>query len=384
MSVQPWLQPFRYVGPNWYAVVMGTAIVPGAGIVLPHQFPGSLRVWQATAVLAFLELVVLVTSRGLHWIFHTDQARADLLDATVAPFYACVSLAFLAVGLICYTVGHTFLPNGVAITLSAVLWSIGTVVGLICSVALTVLMITKHDLTVVGQSPAWLLPPTGTMVSAAFAAPLLEHMAAGQGKALLLVSLYAMVGLDLLMTLVVFPLVMQRLFVYGPLPVQATPALLLGIAPFGQAVNALGNLGDQATKSGIPAPYDSGLKALAIVGGVPIMGFTLLWAAVCVVMLAWAFTKGLKFSMAWWSAPFSWGTIVTGMAGIARHTGIKALSWFTVACYVVLCLLVLYAWPQTLWGLITRTLPTTHPVHETSEGPGSSRGASEAQLDQAS
>ena len=131
MSTQhPRLGAFRYLGPNWYAVVMGTAIIPGAGILLPHQFPGSLRVWQATAVLAFLELVVLVISRGIHWAFHTDQARADLLDATVAPFYACVSLAFLAVGLVSYTVGHTFLPDGVAITLSAVLWSIGTVVGL--------------------------------------------------------------------------------------------------------------------------------------------------------------------------------------------------------------------------------------------------------------
>jgi tellurite resistance protein TehA-like permease len=341
---------------------MGTAIIPGAGILLPHQFPGSLLVWQATATLAFLELVVLVIFRGMHWVFHTDQARADLLDATVAPFYACVSLAFLAVGLICYTVGHTFLPDSVAITISAVLWSIGTVVGLVCSVALTLLMIIKYDLTIIGQSPAWLLPPTGTMVSAAFSEPLLEHMAAGQGKALLLVSLYAMFGLDLIATLVIFPLVMQRLFVHGPLPVQATPALLLGIAPFGQGVNALGNLGDQARKAGIPAPYDSGLQALSIVGGLPIMGFTLLWAAVCLALLVWGFTKGLKFSMAWWSAPFSWGTIVTGMTSITRHTGIKALSWFTVACYVVLCLLVLYAWPQTLWGIVKGKLPADPPA----------------------
>jgi len=155
---------------------------------------------------------------------------------------------------------------------------------------------------------------------------------------------------------------MQRLFVHGPLPVQSTPALLIGIAPFGQGVNALGNLGDQAIKSGIPAPFDSGLEALSIVGGVPIMGFTLLWGAVCLAMLVWGFTKGLKFSMAWWAAPFSWGTIVTGMTSITRHTGIEALSWFTVACYVVLCLLVLYAWPQTIWGIITHKLPADLPV----------------------
>ncbi|MGW7681672.1 SLAC1 family transporter [Kribbella sp. NPDC054772] len=356
------LTAFRYVGPNWYAVVMGTAIIPGAGVMLPHQFPGALQVWQVFTVLAFVELLAVVIARCIHWYVHTDQARADLLDPTVAPFYACVSLAFLATGLVCYTVGHTFLPDSLAIGLSATLWTIGTVVGLACAVGLTLLMIIKQDLSIVGQSPAWLLPPTGTMVSAAFALPLLQHQSAGQGKALFVVCLYAMFGLDLIMTLVVLPLVMQRLFVHGPLPIQLTPLLFIAIAPFGQAVNALGNLGDQATNAGLPAPFDTGLQTLSVVAGVPIMGFTLLWAAVCVAMLVRAFGKGLTFSMAWWATPFSWGTIVTGMAVISRHTGIEALSWFTVVCYAGLCALFLYAWPQTLRALLNRNLPAAAPT----------------------
>ena len=348
---------FRHLGPNWYAAIMGTAIIPGAGIALPHQFPGALRVWQVFAVLAFVELVALVVARGIHWYAHSDQARADLLDPTVAPFYACISLAFLATGLICYTVGHTFLPDSLAIGLSTTLWTIGTLVGLVCAVGLTLLMIIKYDLSIIGQSPAWLLPPTGTMVSAAFALPLLQHLDPGQGKALFVTCLYAMFGLDLIMTIVVLPLVLQRLFVHGPLPIQATPLLFIAIAPFGQGVNALGNLGDQATKAGLPAPFDTGLQTLSIVAGVPIMGFTLLWAALCVAMIVWAFGKGLKFSMAWWATPFSWGTIVTGMSVISHHTGIEALGWFTVAMYVGLCVLFLYTWPQTFWGLVKRRLP---------------------------
>ncbi|WP_405058507.1 hypothetical protein OG474_38065 [Kribbella sp. NBC_01505] len=353
----PRLARFSNFGPNWYAVVMGTAIIPGAGIALPHQFPGAIHVWRVVAVLAFLELLALVVARGIHWFAHTDQARAGLLDPAVAPFYACVSLAFLAVGLISYTVGHTFLPDGLAITLSAVLWTIGTVIGIVCAVGLTVLMIVKHDLKILAAGPAWLLPPTGTMVSAAFAKPLLEHLDPGQGKALLVVTLYAMFGLDLLMTIVVLPLVLHRLFVHGPLPVQATPALFMVIAPFGQGVNALGNLGDQAIHSGLPTPYAEGLQALAVVGGVPLMGFTLLWGAICLVLLGWAFSQGLKFSMAWWGIPFSWGTIVTGLTNLTKHTELHALSWFTVACYVVLAASFLYGWPITAWRLITGKLP---------------------------
>src|SRR5689334_3940402 len=199
---------------------MGTAIIPGAGIGLPHQFPGAEQVWQVFAVLAFGSLLALVVARGIHWFAHAGQARAGLLDPAVAPFYACVSLAFLAVGLISWTVGHTFLPDGFAIGLSTTLWIIGTTAGIACAVGLTLLMIVKHQLTIAAAGPAWLLPPTGTMVSAAFAKPLLEHLDPGQGKSLLIIALYAMFGLDLLMTIVVLPLVLHRLFVNGPLPIQ--------------------------------------------------------------------------------------------------------------------------------------------------------------------
>jgi tellurite resistance protein TehA-like permease len=106
---------------------------------------------------------------------------------------------------------------------------------------------------------------------------------------------------------------------------------------------------------------DAGLQALSIAAGVPIMGFALLWAAISVVMLVWAFRNGLGFSIAWWAMPFSSGTVVTGMSVISRHTGVRALGWLATALYAGLCALFLCAWPRTVWGLARRTLPAATP-----------------------
>ncbi|HEY4316275.1 MAG TPA: TDT family transporter [Herbaspirillum sp.] len=347
---------FRHIGPNWYAAVMGISIIPSAGIALPHQFPGALHIWQLLWLLTFAAFVVLVAARAIHFIFHADQARAHFMDPAMAPFYACKSIAFLAVGLVTYTVGKTVIGEQAALVIDIVLFVIGTLLGLIVAAGVMLTMILRHDLKMVGTSPVWLLPAMGPMVSAAFAGPLLAHMDAGANQQLLILGLYAMFGLDLLATMIVFPMVLQRLFLHGPLPIQATPALFLGLAPFGQAVNAVNNLGDAVVRSGLAAPYGDAFAAFALLFGVPVMGFTLLWLAVSLVMVIRAQMQGMKFSMVWWSFGFPLGTVVTGMEGITRHTGLAALSWFTVAVYLLLCFLVGATFLHTVAGLVSGKL----------------------------
>src|SRR5882757_6478441 len=60
----------RYLGPNWYAAVMGTAIVGNAGAGLPGC-PGWLRgVCTGVWVLAAAALAALLVARAAHWIWH--------------------------------------------------------------------------------------------------------------------------------------------------------------------------------------------------------------------------------------------------------------------------------------------------------------------------
>lgn len=354
------LPSLRHIGPNWYASVMGTAIVAGAGAALPVDVPG-LRaaitvVWALSAVL----LLAVLAARAGHWIHHRDQARAHLLDPAIAPFYGCLSMALMAVGGATLTVGVDVVGARAALAVDVVLFSAGTAVGLAAAVVVPYLMVVRHRPAPGTASPVWLLPLVAPMVSASQGALLVPHLGAGQGREALLLACYAMFGLSLLATLVVLPLVFSRLVHHGPLPLALTPTLFLVLGPLGQSTTAVNQLADVAPGA-VAAPYASAFGAFAVLYGVPVMGFALLWLALAAAMVVRAARNGMGFAMTWWAFTFPVGTCVTGAAGLARHTGLDALTWLAVALYVFLVVAWAAAGTRTVRGVVSGAL-TAAPV----------------------
>ncbi|GAA3259943.1 TDT family transporter [Streptomyces lavendulae] len=349
----------RHLGPNWYASVMGTAIVANAGAALPYQLPGQRVACQLVWALSAVALAVLLTARAGHWLHHRDQARAHLLDPAVAPFYGCLAMALLAVGAGTLTVGKDLIGTGAAVAADAVLFTAGTAIGLVMAVLVPYLMVVRHKVEASQASPVWLLPVVSPMVSAAVGPLLVPHLPAGQPREALLLACYAMFGISLLAVLMLLPLVFGRLIVSGPLPLALTPALFLVLGPLGQSTTAVNQLADVAPGA-IDAPYAGALAAFAVVYGVPVMGFALLWLALASAMLVRAARGGMGFAMTWWALTFPVGTCVTGAAGLARHTGLDAFAWLATALFLGLVTAWLLAAAHTLRGLFTgRLLPTT-------------------------
>ncbi|CAM5537033.1 C4-dicarboxylate transporter/malic acid transport protein OS=Streptomyces lavendulae subsp.lavendulae OX=58340 GN=SLAV_29410 PE=3 SV=1 [Streptomyces lavendulae subsp. lavendulae] len=366
----------RHLGPNWYASVMGTAIVANAGAALPYQLPGQRVACQLVWALSAVALAVLLTARAGHWLHHRDQARAHLLDPAVAPFYGCLAMALLAVGAGTLTVGKDLIGTGAAVAADTVLFTAGTAIGLVMAVLVPYLMVVRHKVEASQASPVWLLPVVSPMVSAAVGPLLVPHLPAGQPRETLLLACYAMFGISLLAVLMLLPLVFGRLIVSGPLPLALTPALFLVLGPLGQSTTAVNQLADVAPGA-IDAPYADALAAFAVVYGVPVMGFALLWLALASAMLVRAARGGMGFAMTWWALTFPVGTCVTGAAGLARHTGLDAFAWLATALFLGLVTAWLLAAAHTLRGLFTgraaphdplSALPSTSGA-SASEGP---------------
>ncbi|MFJ8751134.1 TDT family transporter [Streptomyces sp. NPDC102441] len=353
--VAPRLPSLRHLGPNWYATVMGTAIVATAGAALPVGVPGlrtaCVVVWALSAVL----LALVLAARAGHWVLHRDQARAHLLDPAVAPFHGCLSMALLAVGAGTLVAGQDVIGHPAAVAVDAVLFTAGTVAGLAAAVAIPYLMVVRHRPAPGTASPVWLLPLVAPMVSAAVGPLLVPELAPGQAREALLLACYAMFGLSLLSTLVVVPLVFARLVHQGPPPLALTPTLFLVLGPLGQSTTAVTQLADVAPGT-VSAPYASAFGAFAVLYGVPVMGFALLWLALSAALVVRAMRRGMRFTMTWWGFTFPVGTCVTGAAGLARHTGLDAFTWLAVALYALLVTAWAVAGVRTLGGLFSGAL----------------------------
>ncbi|MFI1724382.1 TDT family transporter [Streptomyces sp. NPDC020489] len=325
----------RHLGPNWYATVMGTAVVASAGAGLPLSVPGLRTALPGVWAFSLVLLLILLGSRALHWTRHRDQARAHLLDPAMAPFYGCLSMALLAVGGGALTVGADWIGTRAALAGDAVLFTLGTAVGLAAAVAVPYLMAVRHRLEPAQATPVWLLPLVAPMVSAALGPLLVPHLPAGQARETLLLACVAMFGISLFATLLMLPLVFARLITGGPLPLALTPTLFLVLGPLGQSTTAVNTFADVAPGV-VAAPYAGGFAVLAVLYGVPVTGFALLWCALATAHVLRARRAGMRFSMTWWAFTFPVGTCVTGAEGLARHTGLVAFDALAVALYLVL------------------------------------------------
>ncbi|MFF4906894.1 TDT family transporter [Streptomyces sp. NPDC001260] len=362
--VLPRATAVRHLGPNWYAAVMGTAIVATAGAGLPVHLPGLRTACTAVWALSLGLLLVLLAARALHWTHHRDQARAHLLDPGTAPFYGCLAMALLAVGGGALTVGRDWTGPRAAVALDAVLFTAGTVVGLAAAVAVPYLMAVRQEVTPGQASPVWLLPLVAPMVSAALGPLLVPHLPPGQPRETLLLGCLALFGLSLLATLVTLPLVFARLITGGPLPLALTPTLFLVLGPLGQSTTAVGKFADFAPGV-VPAPYEGGLRVLAVLYGVPVMGFALLWLVFAGAQVLRARRNGMRFAMTWWAFTFPVGTCVTGAETLARHTGLVVYDWLAVGLFAGLVTAWAVAAAHTARGLLSGELlaaPRPAPV----------------------
>ncbi|MFB7656601.1 MULTISPECIES: TDT family transporter [unclassified Streptomyces] len=345
----------RHLGPNWYACVMGTAIVGSAGAALPGHIPGLRTVCTAFWALSLVLLAALLVARSLHWYHHRDQARAHLLDPAAAPFYGCLSMALLAVGGGALTVGRDWIGTSAAVALDAVLFTAGTVIGLAAAVAVPYLMAVRHRVEPGQASPVWLLPLVAPMVSAAVGPLLVPHLPPGQPRETLLLACVALFGVSLLATLVTLPVIFGRLLTGGPLPLALTPSLFLVLGPLGQSTTAVGQFADVAPGV-VPAPYAEGFGVLAVLYGVPVTGFALMWLCLATAHVVRARREGMGFSMTWWSFTFPVGTCVTGAEALARHTGLVVYDGLTVVLYAVLVTAWAVAAVHTTRGLFSGVL----------------------------
>lgn len=345
-------EPFRHLGPNWHASVMGTAIVANGANALPVTVPGLHAAAVVVWALSFGLLLTVLAARAVHLVRHRAEARAQLLvNPATAVFYGCPPMAMLAVGFGTLVLGRDVVGAGAAVRIDALLWTMGTLYALAVAVGIPYLMITRHGVRAAAANPTWLLPVVAPMVAAALGPVLIPHLPHGGLQTALLYGCYAMFGGSLLATLAMLPLIVRAL---GRLPVGLTPALFLVLGPLGQSVTAVTQLAGAAPT--VAPENAAAMESFALLYGVPVLGVAMLWLAFAGTANVRALRQGMPFAMTWWAYTFPVGTCVTGSAGLARLTDSDGVTGLAVGLYLLLVTAWAVAAVKTISGVRTGRL----------------------------
>ena len=325
--------------PNWFASVMGTGIVANAVAALPIHHPT--LTWFATAVWlgATGWMLLLIAKTITHWVRYPQVARSHLFNPTMAHFYGAPPMAFLTVGTGFLLFGPPLIGESLAVHIDWALWILGTITGLITAVLIPYLTFTRFDVKMDSAFAGWLMPVVPPMVSSATGALLVPHTPAGELRQLMLLGCYAMFGLSLFVSIIMITMLWSRLAHHNIGAAAAVPTLWIVLGPLGQSITATNNLANQAHLA-VGENLAHAFEAMGVLYGVPVLGFALLWVALAATVTIHTLRQGMPFSLTWWSFTFPVGTVVTGIAGLASHTGSHTLAAMSVASYGFL----VFAW----------------------------------------
>ncbi|MFI7589043.1 TDT family transporter [Spongisporangium articulatum] len=344
----------EHVPPNWFATVMGTGIVAVGAKLLPVSSP----LLDAVALVFWLLAVAVLAGVGAayvgHWVRHPDRARAHLSDPVVAHFHGAVPMALLTVGAGTLLVGSDVLGPGPALCIDWGLWLVGTLLGLATAVGVPYLAITRH-----APTPAfggWLMPVVPPMVSASTGA-LLAPSLSGQAATTLLAACAALFGASLLAALCVIAAIWQRLATQGVGAAAAVPTVWIVLGPLGQSITAANGLANR-----VPDALRASAVDAAVVFGLCVWGFALLWLALALGLTLRTARTDLPFSLTWWSFTFPLGTVVTGTSALAVHTELDVFRWTAVLLFTGLLALWSLVAARTVRGLATGAFRAPRPA----------------------
>jgi tellurite resistance protein TehA-like permease len=323
------------LGPNWFASVMGTGIVAVAGATLPFTVP--VAVTGASWALACALMLLLLVLVPLNWLQHPGHFRALTQDPVAIQFFGAPPMALMTVGSSTLLVGQHWLGLPLALDIAWVCWIVGTLSGYAASVLVPYRLFTALEVRSDGAFGGWLMPVVPPMVSAALGALLLPHAPEGVLRETLVYVCYACFGMSLVTAMIIISLIWSRLTYFGSSGSARVATLWIVLGPVGQSITVAGALGTAAHEV-LPSPLNTGFDLLAVMFGVPMFGFVLLWMPLAAALTWRARQRNMGFALTWWSFTFPVGTCVTGSSQLARHTGLPVFEWISLLLYGLLLL----------------------------------------------
>ncbi|QGF22824.1 TDT family transporter [Raineyella fluvialis] len=321
------------LGPSWYPAVMGTGILGTLLQTFAERLPGAQAMAGVAMVLAWTVLIVL-TAGFLRRVAHDRRNfTVTVRDTDKAPMWGTVSMGLLAVGSCTATVVPAWWPEltSTAWLLDGVLWSIGTLIGLLAALGFGARLVGRDC---GAPTTVWGLAVVGPMVSATTGAALVPRLV-GSAQIWLLMTTITCFFLSLCLGTIVFTVAYHHHWRVAPIALVASASAWIPLGMVGQSTAAVQSIAAQA-KPLLALPVVHIVQQAANAYGYLMLGVGIPLVGWAVVVTGRGFLLRMPFSPGWWALTFPIGTLALGAVLLGRGTGQPFLTTTGEAATLIL------------------------------------------------
>lgn len=355
--------PIKYLAPAWFAVIMGTGGLANILYLWQNTFPLGNLLGIVLAIIADTLYFVVLIPWVIRWIKYYEYARRDLQHPLAGNFYVTMPVATTILGTNIFLIWSKYLGESLTYTLIFTLWIIA-IVGVTFFTFYTTFRIMRVEETPKPEmiNFSWIMAPIANMAVSLIGNPLLElttklHPTWGLS---VLITNTALFGIGFFLFIFISAIIFVRLANHPLPPAETIPSFGIFVSAVGLAVSAIIDASKHAHNMGLLASTD-----LANLIAVVIWGFGIWIIGIIIIICIYQFRNGgIPFSMGWWAFIFPLAAYTLSSQKVATAFVTPLTSGYSAFLTILLVLLWVYTFTNTLRGAISGKLFTGMPIHK--------------------
>lgn len=340
----------KYLAPSWFAVIMGTGGLANILYLWQDNFIPGKSAGYFLAALALISYFLVFIPWLLRWIFYYDYVRRDLHDPIAVNFFVTMPVATTIIGTNIYIIGNDFLTPPFVFFLCLLSWIIA-VTGVTYFTFYTTFqqMRTENPPLPEDINFSWIMAPIANMAILLIGNPVLsmaiEHRP--EWAVFILTLNTILLGIGFFLFIFISAIVFVRLSQYPLPPAKLTPSFGIFLSAVGLAVSAIIDTAVNSSKMGLLAATDLSFLIAAVIWG---FGFWIV-GIIVIICIHQIRKGGIPFSLGWWAFIFPLAAYTMASQKIAHYLHSILASGYTLVLTMLLILLWLYTFANTVKGI---------------------------------
>ncbi|TIA77643.1 hypothetical protein D6C76_04588 [Aureobasidium pullulans] len=312
----------------WFTLTMSTGGFATLLSVQPHKFTGLLTIGTIVYIFDLVLFVILCAAITARFIMYPGSFHKSLKHPTEALFFPTfwLSLPTIIGGMNNYGVGNV--GGWLIVTLRVLFW-----IYFACTLLVAIFqywyLFASKTLLVKSMAPSWILPIFPVMLTGTLANIIASNQPPEQ-RLPIIVAGVASQGLGWTVAVMIYAVMIVRLFEYGLPPPNARPGMFICVGPAGFTILALigmsnalpegyGNFAKNPTA--IPA-----LQAMALFVSIFIWMIGLWWFALATISVLYGI-KQMSFSLVNWALVFPNVGFTIAVINIGQQLESQGILW---------------------------------------------------------